>query len=117
MHQPERLSDNSFLPAGITLRDVSSALRPAATDTPSRIPPTSLVCKLLSQPPWFAMLTGITFEVVTLLAVLAVVHAVVSTFIARRLIRNEQALVEAQNNVISGNFVRNVASDQLRKAS
>jgi hypothetical protein len=39
------------------------------------------------------MVTGTTFEVVTLLAVLAVVRAVVSTFIAYQLVRNEQALV------------------------
>jgi hypothetical protein len=53
-----------------------------------------------------AMLTGTTLEVVALLALLAVVHAVVSTFIARQLVRNEQASVETQNNVISGNFAR-----------
>ena len=63
------------------------------------------------------MLTGTTLEVVALLALLAVVHAVVSTFIARRLIRNEQALAETQNNVISGNFARPSANDQLRKAA
>jgi nitrogen fixation/metabolism regulation signal transduction histidine kinase len=64
-----------------------------------------------------AMLTGTTLEVVALLTLLAVVHAVVSTFIARRLVRNEQALVEARNNVLPGNFARNVANDQLRKAA
>jgi hypothetical protein len=63
------------------------------------------------------MLTGTTLEVVALLALIAVVHAIVSTFIARRLVRNEQASIEAQNNVPAGNSVRNVANDQLRKAA
>ena len=60
------------------------------------------------------MLTGTTLEVI---ALIAVVHAVVSTFIARHLTRNEQAAVETQNNVISGNFARPSANDQLRKAA
>jgi hypothetical protein len=63
------------------------------------------------------MLTGTTLEVVALLALIAVVHAVVSTFIARRLVRNEQASVEAWNNVFPGNFALNIANDQLRKAA
>jgi hypothetical protein len=63
------------------------------------------------------MLTGTTFEVVALLALIAVVHAVVSTFIARQLTRNEQAPVETRNNVLPGNFARNVANDQLCKAA
>jgi hypothetical protein len=63
------------------------------------------------------MLTGTTLEVVALLALIAVIHAVVSTFIARHLVRNEQASVETQNNVLPGNFARNVANDQLRKAA
>jgi hypothetical protein len=63
------------------------------------------------------MLTGTTLEVVAFLAVLAVVHAVVSTFIARKLVRNEQAAVELRNNILPGNFARNVANDQLRKAA
>ena len=63
------------------------------------------------------MLTGTTLEVVALLALIAVVHAVVSTFIVRRLVRNEQASIGTQNNVLPGNFVRNVANDQLRKAA
>jgi hypothetical protein len=63
------------------------------------------------------MLTGTTLEIVALLAILAVVHAVVSTFIARQLVRNEQASVETRNNVLPGNFARNVANDQLRKAA
>ncbi len=63
------------------------------------------------------MLTGTTLEVIALLALIAVVHAIVSTFIARRLVRNEQASIEAQNNVLAGNFVRNVANDQLRKTA
>jgi hypothetical protein len=64
-----------------------------------------------------ALLTGTTFEIVALLAILAVVHAVVSTFIARQLVRNEQASVETRNNVLPGNFARNIANDQLRKAA
>jgi hypothetical protein len=63
------------------------------------------------------MLTGTTLEVVVLLALVAVGHAIVSTFIVRRLVRNEQASIEAQNNVLPGNFARNVANDQLRKAA
>ena len=63
------------------------------------------------------MLTGTILEVVALLALLAVVHAVVSTFIARQLVRNEQTLIESQNNVISGNFARTSANDQFRKAA
>ena len=63
------------------------------------------------------MLTGTTLEVAALLALIAVVHAIVSTFIARQLVRNEQASIEAQNNVLAGNFARNVANDQLRKAA
>jgi hypothetical protein len=64
-----------------------------------------------------AMLTGTTLEVFALPAFLAVVHAVVSTFIARHLVRTEQASVETRNNVLPGNFARNVANDQLRKAA
>lgn len=63
------------------------------------------------------MLTGTTLEVVALLALLAVVHAVVSTFIARRLVRTEQASTETRNNVLAGNFAQNAANDQLRKAA
>jgi hypothetical protein len=63
------------------------------------------------------MLTGTTLEVVALLAVLAVIHAVVSTSIVRKLVRNEQASVETRNNVISGNFARTSTNDQLRKAA
>lgn len=63
------------------------------------------------------MLTGTTFEVVALLAVLAVVHAVVSTFIARRLVRTEQTSVEPRNNVVSANFGQNAANDQIRWAA
>jgi hypothetical protein len=63
------------------------------------------------------MLTGTTLEVVAFLAVLAVVHAIVSTFIARKLVRNEQASVEVRNNVRPANFARSAANDQLRKAA
>ena len=63
------------------------------------------------------MLTGTTLEVVALLALLAVVHAVVSTFIARQLVRNEQASVEIQNTVVPGNFARTPANDQARRAA
>ena len=63
------------------------------------------------------MLTGTTLEVAALLALIAVVHAIVSTFIARQLVRDEQASIEAQNNVLPGNFARTVANDQLRKAA
>jgi hypothetical protein len=66
-----------------------------------------------------AMLTGTDLEVAALLAVLAVVHAVVSTFIARRLMRNEQVSAETQNNVHTGDFARHSSSgsDTLRKAA
>jgi hypothetical protein len=63
------------------------------------------------------MLTGTTLEVVALLAVLAVVHALVSTFIARHLVRDEPAPVETRNNVLAGNFARTMANDQPRKAA
>jgi hypothetical protein len=63
------------------------------------------------------MLTGTTLEVVALLALIAVVHAVVSTFITRQLVRNEQTSVETPNNVLPGNFARNIANDQFRKAA
>ncbi len=43
------------------------------------------------------MLTETTFEVVALLALPVVVHTVVGTFIARQLVRNEQASVKTQN--------------------
>jgi hypothetical protein len=76
-----------------------------------------MFCALHKDTGTNAMLTGTTLEVVAFLAVLAVVHAVVSTFIARRLVRNEQAAVETQNNVISGNFARTSANDQLRTAA
>jgi hypothetical protein len=46
------------------------------------------------------MLTGSTFEVVVVLALIAVVHTVVSTLIARKLTRDEQALAETSNNVL-----------------
>jgi hypothetical protein len=64
-----------------------------------------------------AMLTGTTLEVVALLALITVVHAIVSTFIARRLVRNEPASVETRNHVLAGNFARKAANDQLRKAA
>ena len=63
------------------------------------------------------MLTGTTLDVIALLALIAVVHAVVSTFIARHLVRTEQTSVETQNNVLPGNFARTSANDQLRKAA
>jgi hypothetical protein len=63
------------------------------------------------------MLTRAILEVVAFIAVLAVVHAVVSTFIVRQLVRNEQALVETKNNVLSGNFARTSANGQLRGAA
>jgi hypothetical protein len=63
------------------------------------------------------MLTGSTFEVVVVLALIAVVHTVVSTLIARKLTRDEQALAETSNNVLVGSFDRMPANDQLRKAA
>ena len=63
------------------------------------------------------MLTGTTLEVVSLLAVLAVVHVIVSTFIARHLVRNEPAPVETRNHVLPGNFARKITNDQPRKAA
>jgi hypothetical protein len=63
------------------------------------------------------MLTGSTFEVVVVLALIAVVHTVVSTLIARKLTRDEQALAETSNNVLVGTFDRMPANDQLRKAA
>jgi hypothetical protein len=63
------------------------------------------------------MLTGSTFEIVVVLALIAVIHTVVSTFIARKLTRDEQALAETSNNVLVGAFDRMPANDQLRKAA
>ena len=63
------------------------------------------------------MLTGTTLEGVALLAVLALVHAIVSMVIARRLVRNERASVEARNNGLPGNLARKVANDPPRKAA
>jgi hypothetical protein len=63
------------------------------------------------------MLTGSTFEVVVVLALIAVVHTVVSTLIARKLTRDEQALAETSNTVLVGTFDRMPANDQLRKAA
>jgi hypothetical protein len=63
------------------------------------------------------MLTGSTFEVVVVLALIAVVHTVVSTLIARKLTRDEQALAETSNTVLVGTFNRMPANDQLRKAA
>jgi hypothetical protein len=63
------------------------------------------------------MLTGSTFEVVVVLALIAVVHTVVSTLIARKLTRDEQALAETSNNVLVGTFDRMPANDQPRKAA
>ena len=63
------------------------------------------------------MLTGSTFEVVVVLALIAVVHTVVSTLIARKLTRDKQALAETSNNVLVGSFDRMPANDQLRKAA
>jgi hypothetical protein len=63
------------------------------------------------------MLTGSTFEVVVVLALIAVVHTVVSTLIARKLTRDEQALAETSNNVLVGSFDRMPTNDQLSKAA
>lgn len=63
------------------------------------------------------MLTGSTFEVVVVLALLAVVHTVVSTLIARKLTHDEQALAETSNNVLVATFDRMPANDQFRKAA
>jgi hypothetical protein len=63
------------------------------------------------------MLTGTTLEGVALLAVLALGHALVSTLIARHLVCDEQASVEARNNGLPGNLARKVANDQPRKAA
>jgi hypothetical protein len=63
------------------------------------------------------MLTGSTFEIVVVLALIAIIHTVVSTFIARKLARDEQALAETSNNVLVGTFDRMPANDQLRKAA
>jgi hypothetical protein len=60
------------------------------------------------------VLTGTTLEV---LALVALAHAVVSAFIAHRLTRSEQASAETQGKVLTGNFARRPANDQLRKAA
>ena len=63
------------------------------------------------------MLAESTLEVVVVLALIAIVHTVVSTLIARKLTRDEQALAETSNNVLVGTFDRMPANDQLRKAA
>src|SRR4051812_1362442 len=62
------------------------------------------------------MLTGSTFEVVVVLALIAVVHTVVSTLIACKLTRDEQALAETSNTVLVGTFNRMPANDGGRVA-
>ena len=63
------------------------------------------------------MSTGTTLEGVAPLAVLALGHAIVSTLIARHLVGNERASVEARNNGLPGNLARKVANDPPRKAA
>jgi hypothetical protein len=53
----------------------------------------------------------------TVLALVAIVHAVVSAFITRRLTRNGQASAEIQGKVLTGNFARRPANDQRRTAA
>ncbi|WP_158046714.1 hypothetical protein [Skermanella pratensis] len=61
------------------------------------------------------MLTEATANVVTLLVLIAIVHFAVTTVIARKLTRDEQA--EGAGSTGSANFQGQPANDQLRKAA
>ena len=68
------------------------------------------------------MLTGTTFEAVTILALIAVAHTLVSTFIATRLSAGEKATGEKSGAArvsapATPAFGRTPANDQLAKAA
>ena len=64
------------------------------------------------------MLTGTTFEAVAILALIAVVHTFVSSFIVARLTAGEKTAVrKSVRATVSGVFGRVPANDQLSKAA
>jgi hypothetical protein len=64
------------------------------------------------------MLTGTTFEAVAILALIAVVHTFVSSFIVARLTASEKTeAAEGVQAKVSATFGRVPANDHLRKAA
>ena len=63
------------------------------------------------------MLTGTTFEALALLALIAVVHTLVSTFIATRLTAGEKADAVRVSTSTTPAFGRTPANDQFAKAA
>ena len=63
------------------------------------------------------MLTGTTFEALAILALIAVVHTLVSTFLATRLSVGEKADAARVSAPIAPAFGRTPANDQLAKAA
>ena len=68
------------------------------------------------------MLTGTAFEAFAILALIAVVHAFVSSFIAARLTAGEKAdgekaEIKGVSGVATATFHRIPANDQLRNAA
>jgi len=63
------------------------------------------------------MLTGTALDTVVVLALIAVVHLVVSTFIATRLTRTEQTATESRTQAPNAAFSKVSANDQFRKAA
>jgi hypothetical protein len=63
------------------------------------------------------MLTGTTFEAIAILALIAVVHTIVSTFIATRLAAGEKSDTMRVSATTAPAFGRTPANDQLAKAA
>jgi len=63
------------------------------------------------------MLTGTTFEAIAILALIAVAHAIVSTFIATRLVAGEKSEATGVSAITVPAFGRTPANDQIRKAA
>ena len=63
------------------------------------------------------MLTGTAFDTVVVLALIAIAHLVVSTFIATRLTRAEQTATEPRTPARNAAFSQVSANDQFRKAA
>jgi len=62
------------------------------------------------------MLTENAFDVIAVLALIAVIHAIVTTLIARKLTRDERA-AEAASKTGSASFDRAAANDGFRRAA
>ena len=63
------------------------------------------------------MLTGTNFEAIAILAIVAVVHAVASMIIARRLTGAEGTSTLPATSIIRGAVARTPANDGLRNAA